>query len=574
MQTLVVLSALAAITIASPALSDNHYIGYNPASYQITPTFRREKKFIVESNKNAAQSSEVQLLPPNEINYVAEVSGRTFGLKKPVIVKNKLGYHLYRDSDEEQDQADSQEKCTKEVKVKLCDAENVEARSNDLKEKCEKCKADLNQSENDMVQSIKKAKQTVEQLQHMKHDWKHIESRPDGELHKDIEVARQALEHIQQNLGNLESMNMRAATFSNAEALQGSHLQMTTEQRIAQWKEVMNNIQQNPEIARNLEDNFTGAKDQAHTSHMRETNLMKQANNELENFHDHDMKIKSSFNDDQSNMDKLDAQETKTKHAPTLQKHFETHLIAKMAEHLNSDHQHHLDEALTFPVHARNWQANQMVSMKNAAIEKSNSDLQNTDMQRTVTIGLPMSHHNMMPMHNHHHQQYHQPHFPSVDHEFHHQPHPHDFHYNFHGHGMHFKDGDRTEIQEKAAEMDNTAQGTLKMKQEQMVAARGAYGSYGLAGASAGVVGGSIGASAASLAGGSSGGPSAIGVYPHANLGGCAIPLLLSCSPSVVSGSVAKAHSGYGGSVYRAGQNFQTKRDTKKSHKIPATKAK
>ncbi|CAG9585249.1 unnamed protein product [Danaus chrysippus] len=37
-------------------------------------------------------------------------------------------------------------------------------------------------------------------------------------------------------------------------------------------------------------------------------------------------------------------------------------------------------------------------------------------------------------------------------------------------------------------------------------------------------------------------GTGAVGVFPTANSGGCGIPLLLSCSPSVVSGSLAKSH--------------------------------
>lgn len=39
---------------------------------------------------------------------------------------------------------------------------------------------------------------------------------------------------------------------------------------------------------------------------------------------------------------------------------------------------------------------------------------------------------------------------------------------------------------------------------------------------------------------GSSKGSPAVGLFPNANIGGCAVPLLLSCSPSVVSGSIAK----------------------------------
>ncbi|CAB3255360.1 unnamed protein product [Arctia plantaginis] len=68
----------------------------------------------------------------------------------------------------------------------------------------------------------------------------------------------------------------------------------------------------------------------------------------------------------------------------------------------------------------------------------------------------------------------------------------------------------------------------------------------------------------------------AVGVFPNANTGGCGIPLLLSCSPSVVSGSLAKAHGtsysapSYSAPSYRTEENFgfHNKRDTKKTNEI------
>lgn len=829
MKTLVLLSALAATTIAAPALSENRYVGYSPVSYQITPTFRREKKSATETNNNVVHLSEAQQFPRREVNHVPEVSKRAV-LKKPIIVKNKLGYHLYRDSDEEQAQADSQEKCSKEVKVKLCDADNLEARTADLK-KNSTCETDIHQSKSDMEQSIKIAKQAVEKLQHMKHDWKHSESGPDAELHKDIEVARQALEHIQQNFHNLETMNMQATTLSNTENLQDSHI--TNGERIAQWIEAINNIQRNAEIARTLKDDFTASNNQAH--------MMEQgkSNNELENIHNHEITLKNHFNNEPSNLNKLVGKEAKGEHeaihqnrkaavpemkeakfahektliprahmpVPAIErlspdtsftakselldknrhtemqweaksselnlnlkhpaaiphntpleskergamksaevmkkemhetkqsnniektlesaidtmqnpsmkstelrndfvhhadiksqpkgleiqknsksawmeskdndmlakasehipiavdhkklkiksdfthensmksashhenlekeftekdeKHshmkmkssdidvtkmferhdhnvalktadqvhnneqaslmeristsalnndFDTDFTMKLAEHLNSKNNHHFNKASAFPTQAKNWQAHEMTSAKNAAVEQNVNDLHNT--KRVVTFGLPVSHHNIM----HHH--YDQPDFHSDHHLFHHSPH--DFHHSFHHDGLHMKAAEH-EDQEKAAEMDNAVQRTFQQnmnrlsskpdlehnthwKQDQMVAARGAYGSYGLAGAGDGA----IGASASSLTGGSSGGSGAIGVFIQANTGRSAIPLLLGCSPSVVSGSLAKAQSGYEASAYRTGENLNlhTKRDTKKSYKLPATESK
>ncbi|XP_028170815.1 uncharacterized protein LOC114360330 [Ostrinia furnacalis] len=48
----------------------------------------------------------------------------------------------------------------------------------------------------------------------------------------------------------------------------------------------------------------------------------------------------------------------------------------------------------------------------------------------------------------------------------------------------------------------------------------------------------------------------AVGVFPNANIGGCAIPILLSCAPNVVAGHLAESHgysgySGYSAPAYR-----------------------
>lgn len=67
---------------------------------------------------------------------------------------------------------------------------------------------------------------------------------------------------------------------------------------------------------------------------------------------------------------------------------------------------------------------------------------------------------------------------------------------------------------------------------------------YGLSAAGAVPVASGYGASGLALA---SHGP-AVGVFPHANVGGCNVPILLSCSPSIVSGHLA-AGSSYGGAV-------------------------
>lgn len=61
----------------------------------------------------------------------------------------------------------------------------------------------------------------------------------------------------------------------------------------------------------------------------------------------------------------------------------------------------------------------------------------------------------------------------------------------------------------------------------------------------------------AGLGGSSAGGSgSIVGVFSNANVGGCAVPVLLSCSPSIVSGSLSKPHS-YGYGAYRTSEDFQ-----------------
>lgn len=469
MLTLVVLSALAAIATAAPALSEKRYIGHSPASFQIKPTTRREKKSPIETNHNVAQLLEVQQFPRSEINYGAEISSS----KKPIIA-----------------------------------VEN----------------------------------------QHAKQDWKYSEVEPNVEVHKNIEVAREAVEHIQENFGNLKAMNLRAATLSNTEPLQSAHSRMTTEQRMEQWKEAVNNIEKNAEIDRNLEEHLTVVNDQAHMSQSLETKLMKHgSSSELQNVH-------------------------------------KTDWLPKIAEHGNS-------EASASSTQAEFWHVDRPISMKNAAIKQSTTDLHNTGMQRVVTFGSRSSHHNTMPLHNHHHHQHHhqqyhhqhqQPHFPN-HYEFHHHP-SHDNHHKFHGHGMHFKTGEHANIEGKAAEKDNFAQGTLQMninepssksaiehttdrKQEKMVTDRGVY----INGDSTG-----IGTSGVRLSIANSGGPGAIGLFPRANKEGRATPLLLSCSPTItiISGSLARTQHGYEASAYRAGENFHTKRDIKTNYKVPAIKAK
>lgn len=57
----------------------------------------------------------------------------------------------------------------------------------------------------------------------------------------------------------------------------------------------------------------------------------------------------------------------------------------------------------------------------------------------------------------------------------------------------------------------------------------------------------------------------AVGLFPNANVGGCGIPLLLSCSPNVVSGTLAKGQPTYTAPSYRSmdAYRYHKKRETK-----------
>ncbi|XP_068629609.1 protein PFC0760c-like [Battus philenor] len=68
----------------------------------------------------------------------------------------------------------------------------------------------------------------------------------------------------------------------------------------------------------------------------------------------------------------------------------------------------------------------------------------------------------------------------------------------------------------------------------------------------------------------------AVGLFPNANVGGCAIPLLLSCSPSVVSGTLAKGPSSYTAHSYGPpdGYKYHKKRDIKHYNHNDITKIK
>ncbi|XP_028170816.1 uncharacterized protein LOC114360331 [Ostrinia furnacalis] len=230
MKTLVVLSALVCIAIAAPALQED---GFQ----------------TLDTPENIPLNFDSEITDPG-------VSARShFGQKRPIIVKKKSGYHLYRDSTEERANAEPHERCSQHLRVKVCD-ENV-AKSADLRRSTKI--EDIDAHKDNVEESIKIAKEAVESLQH---DLRNIEHSPSAKnaqwkhkvspknVHENAAGIKHSSRHMQTNFGNLESMSLRATTLGD---MNKGKLE---EERLSQWKEAMENIQRNVDIARNIEDSF------------------------------------------------------------------------------------------------------------------------------------------------------------------------------------------------------------------------------------------------------------------------------------------------------------------------------
>ncbi|XP_021185026.3 uncharacterized protein LOC110372556 [Helicoverpa armigera] len=279
MEKLVAVSALVALAIAAPShLGD----GLAPQDWQpqgltALADIQREKKSPSEpinpvQNTGISHASDVPSVHPETGSTLP--TGRSLTLKKPLIVKKTYGYKVFRDSEEEKALADSNETCGRQVKVKLCDGEG------NMRTTLKGSTPDgthIHKTEDDVKHSIRMAKEAVENLQRdlkkmeLKSSMKMAhESQSDTELHEDIEVARQALKHIHENFGNLESMSLHATSARDSDAVHDIHVTIakTEEERIAQWKEAVANIQKNVEIARNIEESFKDASNQESFLHL------------------------------------------------------------------------------------------------------------------------------------------------------------------------------------------------------------------------------------------------------------------------------------------------------------------
>lgn len=270
METLVVLSASICVIIAAPALPEDDFqdITTNTTTWPPLTALIRDKKSPQQSadfDKFSNIETSFTHGPDSDSTLQME---RSLGFKKPIIIKKKVGYHLYRDSDEEKEFTNSRENCNERVKVKLCDEKQV---SNSMRMKSSTIDDvnDHTMSEEEMKRSLIMAKEAIANLERdlkkmdIKQDKKLVGIKTDDPsiddiLHKDIDVARQALEHIHENFGNLDSLSFHGTTLKDADELHDIHVTVSKseEERIAQWKEAMENIQKNVDIARNIEDSF------------------------------------------------------------------------------------------------------------------------------------------------------------------------------------------------------------------------------------------------------------------------------------------------------------------------------
>nr|AFP58807.1 VMP136 [Heliconius melpomene] len=261
MKTIILLCCLATFARAIPTLIKGTIHELGSTFHEPSATIKREKKSPLHDSVHEEISDHEKEISPSNMGLKSHIvapvfEGRSLGFKKPLIIKKKFGYHLFRDSDEEMEYGDPHENCRKQVKVKLCDDEssvNVNKLSKSTKS------AGLDISEKEVEHSIKMAKEAVENLQRniqkmeessmkLRENSKHENLATDTEVQEDIETARKALEHITQNFETLESME---SPRMHEDILTPKS---TDDERLAQWKDAIENIHKNLEIARNIED--------------------------------------------------------------------------------------------------------------------------------------------------------------------------------------------------------------------------------------------------------------------------------------------------------------------------------
>lgn len=249
MKTIIVLSALATIAIAVPAPLWQNGIKQDPKLNGIFKPVKRERK--------STQESPAELSLDNDSGSLSNPAKdhKTHGFRKPILVKKKFGYQIFRDSDEELAQAQPREKCRRQFRFKLCD-ESGETTATDTKT--------INTEdieETDVQHSLKMAKEAVKILQK---DLQKIEESSivqkhrknedlESKLHKSIEQAKEASQQLNKNINNLDFLSSKASSKETNIERTGSKLE---ESRMILWKEAIENIQKNVEIVKNIEETF------------------------------------------------------------------------------------------------------------------------------------------------------------------------------------------------------------------------------------------------------------------------------------------------------------------------------
>ncbi|CAH2086264.1 unnamed protein product [Euphydryas editha] len=261
MKTLFVLCSLATIAIAVPTTLRENLDSFDLSTEKI-PNNKREKKSAEHDSPQGLtindENENTQMRHSHKTKIETTSHGKTKAdFKKPIIVKKKLGYRVYRDSDEEMAHADPYENCRRQFKVKLCDGEPMlHTHSKNVQSLLSEGASEI-VSEKGMENSIKMAKEAVENLERgikiiennsakKSNSMENIDS--GITLQQDIEMAKSALEHIQRRMENLEAIDLQE---NNPDLKETEKIKS-----INQWKEAIENIHKNVDISKNIEDAF------------------------------------------------------------------------------------------------------------------------------------------------------------------------------------------------------------------------------------------------------------------------------------------------------------------------------
>ncbi|XP_034840139.1 uncharacterized protein [Maniola hyperantus] len=319
MKTIILLCALATIATAVPTNHHETLQEQELALEHLPATIQRERKSPLHDHHAEGWSTEAGTEDIHTQSTsksgpkITPMEGRSLGFKKPIIVKKKIGYHLYRDSDEEMAHADPHENCREQVKVKLCDDEPGSPKSKGDCFVSERLNEDI--TEKEIENSIKTAKEAVENLQRGFHKMEHNSAKlaktedkeveDDMAVHQHIEAARKALEHVHRSFGHLDALNLQE-TSPKTEDFQSKS---SDEERLAQWKEAIDNIQKNFEIARNIEDAFKTDSEQTNlqSTQMDESSKTRESEHMESNLDSQHKSVPASLNKEELLLDKSDA---------------------------------------------------------------------------------------------------------------------------------------------------------------------------------------------------------------------------------------------------------------------------